>query len=312
MILAAGLTPAWQQVMRFDRFLPGEVNRAREVRWCASGKVLNVGLALHHLRAQSQTLALVGGETGRAIQREFVQLGVPFQFVSSSAPTRVCTTILDQSTGQITELVANAATPAPEDLAAFQAACAENIGKASSVVLTGSLPAGTPAGFYRDLLRQTQARAILDIRGDELLHALEARPYLVKPNREELELTVGRKLSTDDQLVAAMQELNRRGATWVVVSQGKNPLWACGEGCVYRVTPPHVAVVNPIGCGDCLAAGLAWGVDQGMEVIDALRFGVAAAAENACELLPARLSPALVRQRATEVVVAQRSSASSV
>ena len=46
MIIAAGLTPAWQQIMRFERLATGQVNRAREVAWCASGKVLNVGLAL--------------------------------------------------------------------------------------------------------------------------------------------------------------------------------------------------------------------------------------------------------------------------
>ena len=46
MILAAGLTPAWQQIVEFDGFAVGQVNRARSVHWCASGKVLNVGIAL--------------------------------------------------------------------------------------------------------------------------------------------------------------------------------------------------------------------------------------------------------------------------
>ena len=48
MIVAAGLTPAWQQLMAFDALEPGAVNRAREVTWCSSGKVLNVAIALAH------------------------------------------------------------------------------------------------------------------------------------------------------------------------------------------------------------------------------------------------------------------------
>ena len=39
MIVAAGLTPAWQQILRFDALRLGEVNRAVEAHWCASGKV---------------------------------------------------------------------------------------------------------------------------------------------------------------------------------------------------------------------------------------------------------------------------------
>ena len=61
MILCAGLTPAWQQILVFESFRVGEVNRAREVIWCASGKVFNAGIAAHHLGGPSLTLATVGG-----------------------------------------------------------------------------------------------------------------------------------------------------------------------------------------------------------------------------------------------------------
>jgi fructose-1-phosphate kinase PfkB-like protein len=47
--------------------------------------------------------------------------------------------------------------------------------------------------------------------------------------------------------------------------------------------------VNAIGSGDCLAAGIAWGLQRGLDVPGAVRLGVAAAAENARQLLPARL-----------------------
>ena len=57
MILTAGLTPAWQQILVFDSFRPGEVNRARESHWCASGNVFNAGIAAHHLGGPTLTLA---------------------------------------------------------------------------------------------------------------------------------------------------------------------------------------------------------------------------------------------------------------
>src|SRR5512146_2770770 len=104
MILAAGLTPAWQQIVLLDALHPGEVNRAREVHWCASGKVLNVALALHHLGAEVQSLSLAGGPHGEAIRREFARSGIAARWIESAAPTRVCTTLLGTANHTTTEL----------------------------------------------------------------------------------------------------------------------------------------------------------------------------------------------------------------
>ena len=92
MILAAGLTPAWQQVLLFRGFRWGEVNRADEVYRCASGKVCNAGIALHRLGGPSQALAPVGGPVAAAMQQDFAEMGVPCRWVPTRAGTRICTT----------------------------------------------------------------------------------------------------------------------------------------------------------------------------------------------------------------------------
>ena len=90
MILAAGLTPAWQQILAFRRFIPGEVNRAHTAAWCASGKVLNVGCALHHLGAASKSLCLVGGTSGEQVRADFEKLGVPVRIVYKASQKNGC------------------------------------------------------------------------------------------------------------------------------------------------------------------------------------------------------------------------------
>ena len=288
MILAAGLTPAWQQILSFRQFSPGEVNRARMAVWCASGKVLNVGCALHQLGANSKTLCLIGGFAGQQIQSDFEKLGVPVRWIASQVPTRICTTILDESTGSTTELVENS-HPIPDvELAAFSAAFVEEACAARVVVISGSMPEGTPTDFFRRLLDQTSAKTVLDIRGAELDQALSRRPFVVKPNREELARTVGRELVSEQDLLDAMADLRTRGAAWVVVSNGPKSLVALGPEGLIRIEPPKVQLINPIGCGDCLAAGIAAGIDRQMSMRDALEIGVRAAAENAQALLPAR------------------------
>lgn len=297
MILSVGLTPAWQRILQFDRLAVGEVNRARATQSCASGKVLNVAAAAHSLGAEASLWCPIGGATGRQISADFRRLGIPSRWLEVATPTRVCTTLLDLSKGVTTELVENAGALSATDLDRYAEELPELAAGAALVVLTGSLPERTPAGYYRRLLRSVECPAVLDIRGQDLLDCLPLKPLLIKPNRDELGWTVGRALAAESEVLAAMQELQGHGAQWVVVSQGAGMLLAAGPTGNFRICPPHIEAVNPIGCGDSLAAGIAVGVLEGMPVIEAIRFGVAAAAENALDLLPARMSRAATDRR---------------
>lgn len=305
MIVAAGLTPAYQRILAFNGLRMGEVNRATEVFKCASGKVLNVGLALHHLGGPCMTVALIGGSEGKSIEGEFASLGIASRWIRSPKATRVCTTILDRSNGRTTELVENAAPAEPAQLDEFAEAFAEAARGARFVILSGSLPAGTPKKFYGDLIRRTEARVILDASGEELLAALPQRPFCVKPNREELGRTLGRELSTEKSLIAAMMQVRELGAEWVIVSQGSKALRTAGAGGVHAFHPAEIRAVNPIGSGDCLAAGVAWALRDGMEMLEAVRFGMAAAADNAASLLPGRLDLARVRVLVPAIAVSE-------
>jgi tagatose 6-phosphate kinase len=285
-ILTAGLTPAWQQILLFDALTLGEVNRARQVHWCASGKVLNAARALHHLGARVKALTVIGGTTGDAIRRDIAELGIPARWIEGPTPTRICTTLLEAARGTATELVPNAAQRDAIERDDFRAAYAEEAKTADIVILIGSLPVGTPADFYRALLALTSGKVILDARGAELLEALHARPFLVKPNRGELQQTLGRELRSDTDLIEAMREINERGAEWVVITDGRNPVYARGRDQLYRLRSPASKVVNPIGCGDCLAAGIACGLCQGCEPVEAVRYGLATAVSKLGQLLP--------------------------
>ncbi len=147
----------------------------------------------------------MGGATGEQIRQDAAGLGIDARWIAGTAPTRVCTTILDADRRSVTELVPEAGAIGASERAAFMAAYADEAATAAVVVLIGSLPAGTPAGFYRDLLARTPGRAVLDARGPELLEALHEKPFLVKPNREELARTLGRERLDDAELIDAMR-----------------------------------------------------------------------------------------------------------
>lgn len=303
MILAAGLTPAWQQVLVFDSLTLGEVNRAAETHWFASGKVINTARALWNLGAESKALSFVGGMSGDHIAAEFASDGISAHWVQTSTATRVCTTILQRDGAPTTELVENAAPVTKEEVERFRSAYLEEVHAAKTVVFTGSLPQGVSQEFYAELLRETTAPAILDIRGPELLAVLSRKPLCVKPNRHELELTVGHDCSEERTLIEAARQLCGRGALWVLVTDGPHTTWLVSLAEAFKLSPPAVEVVNPIGAGDCLTATLAWATDRGDAMVDATRLAMAAASEDVTLLLPARFDPGRIAARAEEVVV---------
>lgn len=304
MILVAGLSPAWQQVLRFESFQVGRVNRASQTHWCASGKVLNAAVALHQLRGPGSraTIAPVGGAAGESIKQEFQRLDIPGHWIQTESPTRICTTIVPGQ-GQTTELVEKQSALTAVDLERFQAAYAELARVADVTILTGSVPHGTPDSLYRHLVTCTPSRVVLDARGPELLEALAQHPFLVKPNRDELAHTLGKSLKGEQAVFAAMDRLRDQGAEWVVVTDGDRPVRVLSESGRWSLTPPSVEVVNPIGAGDAMTAGIARSLHDGDEPLDAIRMGMAAATASLGQLLPSRLDGTLVTSLVESIVI---------
>ena len=337
-VLVLGLSPAWQQMVELPRLIPGEVNRARAVSWSASGKVLNVARSLATLGHSHRVISPIGGPLRPAIEADLAADGVDVVWVPTQAAMRTCTTLIDASTGTITELVENAPAMSVEERERYASEMRRAVNDCAPAVIdvTGSYPAGTAVedvpGWLRlrhdwhpepqplslvvrtagqassgthspvgdqsvaDVSSDGRTRLVLDIRGAALRAFLPQRPFVVKPNRTELAETVQRPLVTDGDLLSAMRELNELGAEWVVVTQGAEAVWARSRGELWSVRPPRAPVVNSIGCGDALTAGLAAGLADGWTLPEALRWGVAAAADRVTRLLPGKLDRRLVSE----------------
>lgn len=103
-----------------------------------------------------------------------------------------------------------------------------------------------------------------------------------------------------------MRSLNRRGAQWVVITQGSGPVWVSSSREVYRLHPPPAdKIVNPIACGDAMAATIAWATRDGRSMLDCVKLGIAAASQNLRQLLPCRLDPTKIEESARQVRVAR-------
>ena len=81
-----------------------------------------------------------------------------------------------------------------------------------------------------------------------------------------------------ERALAAAVELHERGAVTAVVTAGRVGAALAGAGVRLHLPAPEVAVANPIGAGDALAAGLAASLEDGHRIEDAVAYGIACAA----------------------------------
>jgi 1-phosphofructokinase family hexose kinase len=306
MIVAAGLSPAWQKIVVLDQLELGNVNRALEVATCSSGKVLNVAFALALLGAPVHVVTQIGGIHRAEIEEELAAHDIQASFVDATSPTRVCTTIVEHNGGRVTELVENARVITAQEIETFCQQFRTAAQRSELVIWSGSLPPGSPPELIYELIRDIACPSLLDIRGPELLAALAARPTIVKPNRSELATTLGRALNTDAALGAAMRELLDRGAEAVVVTSGSGPVWCATRQELFVAEPPRVEVVNSIGAGDCFAAAMGRAKAAGKSWRESVAQGVAAGAASAAVLSPWQFDPQQQASLAERIVISDR------
>ncbi|MBC7785714.1 MAG: hypothetical protein H7144_17945 [Burkholderiales bacterium] len=276
MILTLGTTPAVARAMIFDRLTPDAVNRAAEVHVSAAGKAVNVARVARMMGHEVVCIGLVGGETGQTVRQNLESLGIQHSFIECAAPTRVCVTVIDRSTGQTTELVEEAGPAGVGDEERILELIADLAPRSEVLVCAGTIAPNISVDFYRSAAERAKRvnpsiRVIVDAKGPALSRALLAG-VIVKCNRAE----IGR-----DDLAIAMNQALQQGAAAIIVTDGPNPTHVTDGRSTWIIASPKVNVVSPIGSGDSLAAGVAAGLERGWPIQEAARLGVACAAVNA-------------------------------
>jgi tagatose 6-phosphate kinase len=292
MILCIGTTPTVQRTLVFDRLTLDDVNRAVVVDEYASGKSVNVARVAALVGADVVAAGFAGGDRGRFLLDQLLAEGVQHEFQPIAAQTRLCTTVIDRSSGTVTELVEEHAAVESLDWEALHVRCAElaRARKPAVWVLSGSLPPGADQAFYATLLDRASdtakdATIIIDTRGSPLLEvlrqpAIDAR-VIVKLNRSELAATVRHPLETDEALKLAMREVAPQKGGSVIVTMGKDGAVAWDGQRYWRIPTPRIEAVNPIGSGDAFAAGLAVAAEQKVDSVEAYALASACGAANA-------------------------------
>lgn len=259
MILTVTLNTALDITYRVRALRPHASHRVSEVTERPGGKGLNVARVLAALGHEVTVTGFTGGSTGRVVQEQLTGTpGVVDALVPVTGATRRTIAVVDEHTGDTTQLNEPGPTITPAEWSAFQEAYEDLLASASAVALCGSLPPGVPVGAYAGLVRAAKAAEVpvlLDTGGEALRRGVAARPDIIKPNADELA-----ELTGSHEPLRATQDARRRGARAVVASLGEAGLLALTPEGRWRATPPTRLRGNPTGAGDAAVAGLLSGL----------------------------------------------------
>jgi 1-phosphofructokinase family hexose kinase len=296
-IVCVSANPAMDRRLHVASLEAGEVNRAKSARGLAGGKAAHVAMAAHALGANASWIGFLGGAIGEECARQLESMDIEVVAVRTTTSTRVNLEVIEDS-GKVTEILEPGAAPTREETAEFVRVCSERIreeGKASLLVISGSLPSGISPDFYVSLIeaaRNAGARVFIDTSGEALGESVKANPDLVKVNRAEAEALLGRSLKSRQETTEAAREIIRRGSSSAAITLGKDGLvWIeHRDGPVWIARPPSARVVSTVGSGDATLAGFAYAAIQGIVGEEAVRLAAACGAANCAASSPGMIN----------------------
>ena len=294
MITCVSLNPSIDRTLVVPRLVPGGLNRVASQTDAAAGKGVNVALAAAALGEEAACIGFMYREGARLFEERLAGAGVEGDFVMCGGAVRVNVKVFDEERGEITELNSSGAPVTEAQLRDMAELALRRARGSDCMILSGSLPPGCPADYYRVLGEAAAAagcRVILDADGERLRHGLGAKPFLIKPNRSELELLTGRRLETEGALLDAALECVRAGVGVAAVSMGGDGALITDGRTALRTPGLKVEIRSTVAAGDSMIAGLAAGFRRGCTLEDAFRLGVGAATAR-CATPPEEFIPA--------------------
>ncbi|MEN5028371.1 1-phosphofructokinase [Pseudomonas sp. Ps21-P2] len=279
-ILTLTMNPALDLTVQLGPLQIGQVNRSDAMLSHAAGKGINVAQVLADLGHELTVAGFLGVDNQQPFETLFAKRGFVDEFVRVPGETR-SNIKLAESSGRITDLNG----PGPEVSAQAQQALAARVEQIAAgfdaVVVAGSLPRGVSAQWLKTLLLRLNAMGLkvaLDTSGEALRAGLEASPWMIKPNTEELADALDAPIISIDAQAQAAGDLRQRGIEHVVISQGSEGVHWFSADVALQALPPKVTVASTVGAGDSLLAGMVHGLLCGHKPEQTLRTATAIAA----------------------------------
>ncbi len=282
MITTVTMNPCMDKTVTVDTFQYGGLNRVQNGREDIGGKGINVASVVTNLGGMALCTGINYENGGDFIQGKLSDRHIRHDFVMVPGELRTNLKLFDRSKGVITEVNESGSPVEAGSIVALKEKVRRYSRESSMMVFSGSVPQGVGSGVYRELMEECArgCRPVLDAEGPLLSEGLKAQPYLIKPNRFELEMILGEERSTKEGIVEGARELLRSGVQILCVSLGEDGAVIVDPCRAYFAPALPVKVQSTVGAGDSMVAALCLAAEEGRPPAEMLRMATAAAAAS--------------------------------
>ncbi len=276
-IITLTLNPAFDIHCYVEKFLPFHENLATITDREAGGKGVNISRALCVNGVQNLALVVLGEENADNFRKSLDLDKIEYREITVKGRIRENITIHTSGADETRISFSGFDTDASL-LEAAEEAIADVVEKGTFVTFTGRIPSGISVSeikSFLSVLKDKGAKIVIDSKSFSLDDLVEIKPWLIKPNQEEISEYLGQNITSFEQAVASAQELYKKGIDNVMISLGdKGALLVCSDG-GFEAIPPRVEAISTIGAGDSSIAGFLAASVNGLSSCDRLRTAVA-------------------------------------
>ncbi|MDO5018395.1 MAG: 1-phosphofructokinase [Lagierella massiliensis] len=282
MILTVTLNPSLDYIVTVDDFKIGEINRTKMEKYLPGGKGLNVSQVLHNLGVENTALGVIGGFTGEYLVKLLNQRGINQDLiVDPKVLTRVNMKI---RSNEETAINSKGSHISPKSLSSLLNKI-DLLDNGDILVLAGKIPPSLPQDLYVDILKKMNAKGVkvvVDAEKEQLKLSIPEKPFLIKPNDEELGGLFSVNIKNDADVVFYAKKLQKMGAQNILISLGsKGAILLTEDNKIYKGKAPNGKLVNSVGAGDSMVAGFLYGYLMKNSMIEALKYGISSGSASA-------------------------------
>ena len=282
MIYTVTFNPAIDYVVYVSELKVGKTNRSQHEDVFLGGKGINVSTMLNNLGVENKALGFVAGETGELVEQGLKERGMDTDFIRlPEGDTRINVKVR----GKLETEVNGSGPHIPDVYIQQLMEKLDQVNDDDVIVLSGSVPRSVSKDVYANIMEQMKGRPVkivVDAAGDLMKNVLPHRPFLIKPNRAELEGLAGKVLGKTREIMRSAKDLQAQGARNVLVSLGGDGALLLDEsGKFHRIGVPKGELKTSVGSGDSMVAGFLAGYQKTGDYVTALRTGAACGSASA-------------------------------
>ena len=276
MIYTLTLNPSIDYIVHLNKFVSGITNRTTSEEYYIGGKGINVSCILSELGIKSTALGFTAGFTGDAIEKGLQEQGICAEFIRlKNGISRINIKVKADKESEI-----NCQGPHIEqDEFEKLLSLTDEIKDGDTIVLAGSIPKTVADDTYERILKRLKdknIRIVVDATKKLLVNCLKYKPFLIKPNKQEISEIFSAKIESEEDIKSYAKELRKMGARNVIVSLGgEGAVLFAENGNIYKAGIVKDKVRNTVGSGDSMVAGFIAGYEKTGDYAYALKLGTA-------------------------------------